>query len=89
MQSKSRIRVTISLTKVLFYVAVRASTSEEKMNISLKRVRDFLDSFPNNQIAKSSLKCNNYARALLHYEQHMGRDNIQDHLDTLQVCLGL
>ena len=69
----------------MVFFSIQASATHDKENPSIRHVRDFLGSFPHDQIARSSLKCKNYARALLHYEQHMGTDNIQDHLDTLQV----
>jgi len=57
----------------------------EEVNVARNKVAKFLESFPHDKIARASFNCQNYARALLHYEQHMGDDPIQGHLDTLQV----
>jgi hypothetical protein len=53
-----------------------------------KAVDSFLQKIPQDLLAHACFSCGAYTRALMHFEQFLSskNQNVQDHLDFLQVC---
>ncbi|KAI9105925.1 hypothetical protein DFS34DRAFT_36356 [Phlyctochytrium arcticum] len=67
-QDDARKRIALA-RKQNRYLNVEESVPEK--NPSITEVEDFLIKIPQKSLAESSLSCRAYARALLHYEQHI------------------